>query len=773
MKVLLTSHQFFPKYGSGTEVLTRDTGLELLKRGHEVHVLTTDPGLQVDSDDVVHEDYDYRGLKVRTLGIPAPPSGLVNVRREYDNELVARHVGRYLDDLVPDVAHIFHAARLSGSIVDVFKGQGIPIVFTPTDFWAICVRNTLMKPSGELSEGPDDISSNCLECREVERLLPSTHILRRSMSRNKEKFYRKTAERALAHRRGEHPSMEVVRQILARTRFLRERFNSVDAILAPTKLMQRMLTTNGIDRDLVRLSPYGMNISRFGALEPSEDNRRDASDGLRLGYIGTLHPQKGVHVLIEAFKSMPRDADVTLRLCGSFAHFPEYAREIFEMAREDPRINFAGTFPNKDIAEEMRKIDVLVVPSTWYENTPLVIYSAFAAKVPVVATNLGGMAEVVRHEDNGLLFAPGDADDLARQLRRLMDEPDSLKRYAGNVGSVRSVEDSVDEMVELYERLSRERRPGNLARARAASRTAEDWLWLNNAGIRRDPELEEFAAPFPPEHLRRLPHGPVDAPAFAAYGVGALKAMTEFSTALSDGSSTILDHGCGAGPVARLFGSLGTRLRAVDVAGEAADWVRANLPWVEVSTASPDAPLPYEEESLDAVYSLFEFTRGGQSLHRALLADLARVSRPGAPVFVAIYGEKALERFASEPELRGLAGIGREDLEWAAESFGRGEHATLPARDAATGDLRNLAFVPTPLVRAEWTEWFDLVDVRWGEIGDLQDLIVLRAKTERPSLREVEALRAICPADEPGEGGPTPRVSGHGSRKPAGSLEGG
>ncbi|MGB3681463.1 MAG: glycosyltransferase, partial [Rubrobacteraceae bacterium] len=145
------------------------------------------------------------------------------------------------------------------------------------------------------------------------------------------------------------------------------------------------------------------------------------------------------------------------RLCGDFSYFPEYSREIYDLARPDPRINFAGTFPNEKIAEELKKMDVLVVPSTWYENTPLVIYSAFAAKTPVVATDLGGMAEVVRHEENGLLFEVGNAGDLSRRLRRFVDEPDLLSRLSGYFENVRTVEDSVDGMLELYDRLLREK----------------------------------------------------------------------------------------------------------------------------------------------------------------------------------------------------------------------------------------------------------------------------------------------------------------------------
>ena len=167
MRILLTVHQFLPKHSSGTEVLTRDTGLEMLARGHEVHVLTVDPSAPRTSTEVTYEDYDYKGLKVHALRLPRRRSMSYLVEDEYDNDLVAAHVRWYADLVRPDAVHMVHLMRLSGSVIQVFRDLGVPVVFTPTDFWAICVRVTLMKPSGELSAGPDDISSNCLECRGV------------------------------------------------------------------------------------------------------------------------------------------------------------------------------------------------------------------------------------------------------------------------------------------------------------------------------------------------------------------------------------------------------------------------------------------------------------------------------------------------------------------------------------------------------------------------------------------------------------------------------
>lgn len=451
MKILLTVHQFFPRYYSGTEVLVRDTGIEMLSRGHEVHVLTADPSDQGKITNLSYEEYDYAGMKVHAVGLPRRRRLLDRVKDEYDNELAARHVRRYAERIKPDVVHMFHVHRLSGSVIEVFKELNVPLVFTPTDFWAICFMKTLTKPSGELNTGPDDISSNCLECRDIERLLPEEQLPQTS---DRAEFYREIAERALSRSENEDSGTELVRAMLSRTAFLRERFNTVDAILAPTKLMHHSLTTNGIDRELVSVSPFGIDTSQFR----SDEQHRDGNGKLRLGYIGTISPHKGLHVLLEAFeKLLPQTGEADLRICGGLDTFPFYARKVYDMAGGDPRINFAGPFPNERIAEELSKVDVLVVPSTWYENTPLVIYGAFAAGVPVVATDLGGMAEVVRHEENGLLFKLGDAGDLARQLKRLIDEPDLLARLRRNASKVRTVEDSVDEMLALYECLREEK----------------------------------------------------------------------------------------------------------------------------------------------------------------------------------------------------------------------------------------------------------------------------------------------------------------------------
>jgi len=457
LRILLTVHIFLPEHYGGTEQLTRHTGVELLARGHEVHVLAGGAGGWRDGTLVPYGDYDYQGLKVHTVGAPRRRNVVETIRDEYANEPVAEHARRYLERVQPDVVHIFNLGNLSGALLDVFQEIDVPVVFTPTSFWPICKMATLTKPSGELCAGPDELSANCLECWGAERHVRPEALPQTS---DKREFYRALARQTLSE--GKNDKVEPLWTMLRRNRYLHERFNrTVGAILSPNEFMSRKLAEHGIGPELIHLSPFGIDTTGFETARTP----RAGSRGLRVGFIGSINHLKGLHVLIEAFKKLPPDSGATLRICGGLDGWPDYACEVHELAGDAPRINFAGAFPNEEMAAELGKIDVLVVPSVWHENTPLIVYSAFAAGIPVVASKTEGLAAVVHHEVSGLLFEPGNADDLAGQLGRLGREPGLLEELGGRASETRDVADSVDEMLELYKRLLGEKRQERIAHA--------------------------------------------------------------------------------------------------------------------------------------------------------------------------------------------------------------------------------------------------------------------------------------------------------------------
>ena len=115
-------------------------------------------------------------------------------------------------------------------------------------------------------------------------------------------------------------------------------------------------------------------------------------------------------------------------------------------------IHFKGAYDYKDISTVLSNIDVLVVPSIWYENSPLVIHEAFLAGIPVIASNLGGMAELITHRKNGLLFEPGNIDDLIDKMNIFIRNPSLVQEYSQKT-KVRSIKEDVGEILRIYESL--------------------------------------------------------------------------------------------------------------------------------------------------------------------------------------------------------------------------------------------------------------------------------------------------------------------------------
>lgn len=243
-------------------------------------------------------------------------------------------------------------------------------------------------------------------------------------------------------------ALRQVRDVRERPAYIREKMESVDHMLAYTRLTRDLLQANGVGAGKTSVSNYGIDVSGVaGARE-----RRGPSETLRIGFVGTLAPHKGPDLPVRAFRATP-DLDATLAIYGSAEGYEDYMEELRLLAGDDRRIEFRGMFSREELGRVFSEIDVLVVPSRWYENAPGAIFESFAAGAPVVATDLGGMSEFVRPEENGLLFGLDDAAGLARQLRRLVEEPGLLESLRAGIGPVKSVGEYADEVERVYESL--------------------------------------------------------------------------------------------------------------------------------------------------------------------------------------------------------------------------------------------------------------------------------------------------------------------------------
>jgi glycosyltransferase involved in cell wall biosynthesis len=235
-------------------------------------------------------------------------------------------------------------------------------------------------------------------------------------------------------------------KVARRVERVREACRHVDLFLAPSSFLAKRLEEFGLPADRVVISDLGM---RADLLQPF---RRRPSDVLRFGYIGTLVRHKGVHVLMDAFnrlRSRRKDRNAALKIYGNLDWFPDYSSHLRSLATSGG-VEFLGAFDNQDAMEIYAGIDVLVVPSIWWENAPMTIHEAILTGTPVIASNFGGMAEFVRHGENGLLFRVGDSEDLARQMDFLLEDPSRIERLRQPVVSIKSIEADAADMERHY-----------------------------------------------------------------------------------------------------------------------------------------------------------------------------------------------------------------------------------------------------------------------------------------------------------------------------------
>jgi glycosyltransferase involved in cell wall biosynthesis len=446
MNILLTVHQFFPAYSAGTEVLTFSVARELIKRGHEVRILTAEPGDEKLQDDERFDQYHYEGIHIyRFYHAYTPMAGQHSmIEISFDNNLAANYFGQILKDFKPDLVHFFHLNRLGTGLIEKCINAGIPAFMTPTDFWLICPTGQLLLADGKLCSGANAYAGNCVKhfaqgtqkglAGKIAKWIP-TFIVDLLVI-----FTRANVIPA-------YPQQLEIKAISSRLSKNITRLNQLNKIVSPNAFMTEKLVQQGVLSQLIIQSAFGIDIQE----EKSQHLRQSPHNPFRIGFIGTLAPYKGCHILIEAFNRLPENS-AQLKIYGKTADFQTYSDEIMQLAQANKNIEFCGVFPNSKISEVLTELDALVIPSLWFENTPLVLYSAQAAHCPVIASDFPGISAVIEDQVNGLLFEAGNVPALTKQLRRLINEPELAKLLGNNSQQPKSIAVYVDELVDIWEK---------------------------------------------------------------------------------------------------------------------------------------------------------------------------------------------------------------------------------------------------------------------------------------------------------------------------------
>lgn len=403
MKVLQVIHDYLPEHVGGTENHAHQLARVLSARGHEIVTLFTERDLRAERGSVREHELD--GLRLIECVHQREYSDVAETWCEPRSSELFRAV---LEREKPDVVHFQHLAFWGAECLAHARAAGYATVVTLHDFHLLCDRTTLLNADGGLCS-PTEIEA-CRSC-----------LARHPFSD------------------GDGPEAHSA-ALNVRLAFHRERLRAAQRVIVPSFfLADAMLSAGMVEPDqLIRL--------KAGYPGPLREPRSPSLEGpLRLGYVGGLYHDKGVHVLVDAMRQLERDS-VQLSIHGPLAWFPEYVAQL-RSAAEGFDVRFRGRFDPERVDRVLADIDVLVLPSIWYENMPLTLHEAWRNGLPVIATDLGGMAECVTHGTNGLLFPRGDSAALADAIRTLSED----RAFAARLARGRPVLPTVEAVAERVE----------------------------------------------------------------------------------------------------------------------------------------------------------------------------------------------------------------------------------------------------------------------------------------------------------------------------------
>ncbi|HTA16026.1 MAG TPA: glycosyltransferase, partial [Solirubrobacteraceae bacterium] len=413
--------------GGGT-IVPRLAAKELARRGWDVTVFhaATAPSESGVPYEVVESEQDG----VRLLALHNRAHGiwdLGNPLRELDDPPITAAFAAALDRLQPEVVHFHNLHNLGAALIDHAAARGLPSFFSTHNYWLICPRAYLITGAGEICPGPGD-GAACAGC--VHSPETAAHQLR----------------------------LERIRACVAR---------GVSACLTVSEAVRRTLLAADYPAEMLDVVRQGMpHDTEIWERLGRERAPGRAGERLTVGFLGSAYPHKGPQLLVAA--AQRTEAELRVQIHGEVPG--DFAKRLL---KDDVRgvVELCGAFQPSEIDRVLAGVDVAALPSIWWDCAPLAAAECLAARVPLLAPRLGGLAEAVTDGVDGLLFDALDVDDLARCLDRLAGEPGLLERLQSNVQAPRRFSDYVDELEAYYAG----ERPGRVSRPASADELAIRW----------------------------------------------------------------------------------------------------------------------------------------------------------------------------------------------------------------------------------------------------------------------------------------------------------
>lgn len=447
MRILQVVHSFPPDNFAGVETYTYNL-CKQLARHHQVFVFYRVNNLRQKEYEVQLRQRE--GISIYSINNTF--KHCYSFEGLYYNEEIAARFERLLDEINPQIVHIQHLVFLSASLIEKIKQRKIPILCTLHDYWFICSQWHHLKKDLSLCDNND--VSQCIDCLDAQLNLKKTAKQIYIGIRNviPSSFLRLLKTCYVNSQKTIGGSMLQKEKIELRNKYMKTVCSMIDIFIAPSQYIKNRYIKFGIPEDKIEFLKLGIPYRLLPAF------KKNGPPGLSVvGFIGTILPAKGVDVLINAFKRLP-EKNITLRIYGKmipyqrFEYYPSYLRRL----AQNQKIQFMGGFNHSEIAQVFSEIDILVVPSLWQENSPLVVQEAFLFKTPIIASRVGGIPELIEDGKNGLLFEPGDTEGLAEKISLLVNNAGLIDKLKQGITLPKDISQHTEELERLYQSQDRD-----------------------------------------------------------------------------------------------------------------------------------------------------------------------------------------------------------------------------------------------------------------------------------------------------------------------------
>jgi len=382
-RVLFVSEMFWPFIG-GAEISAFITLSNLANRGLRVSVLThrfpeTKPhefqnGIAIDREKMLSE---------RPLDI---------FRRVVFYSKAFLMILKYVVRNKPQV--IIAQQQISPSAIALSRVFRIPVIVVIQDYWPICYNRTLLKPNGQICTSYDTNLKEIYACEKHGILLAKPRKL--------------------------IPFLAAPQSILVfiHAHIVKHLMKKADSIVAISSFVKKTLIKNGFDSRRIKVI-----YNPVMAENQSESLTKEVGTVL---YVGRLDLEKGVEFLLKAMQNLKMTfGEVKLVIAGTGKQ-EDYLRTMAKDLGIKDRVEFLGLFSHETIKRLYESSAIVVVPSIWAEPFGRVVVEAMAHGRPVVASNVGGIPELISSE-NGILIPPGDSAALADALASLISGKHEFK----------------------------------------------------------------------------------------------------------------------------------------------------------------------------------------------------------------------------------------------------------------------------------------------------------------------------------------------------------